>query len=104
MKTKLIKSLIAIFILCPAAAFPDNTWIVDQGGGGDFTTIQDCIEAASAGETCRVNAGTYVENIEFRYGKDLTVESSSGPEVTIIDGNSTYSVVLFIDGSQSILI
>ena len=52
---------------------------------GYFTTIQGAIDAAVDGDIVRVNVGTYVENINFN-GKDITVESVGGPELTIIDG------------------
>jgi parallel beta-helix repeat protein len=64
---------------------------------GDFTTIQGAIDAAVAGDLVVVAPGTYDENIDFM-GKSITVESSDGPAVTIIDGGARDSVVLFISG------
>ena len=40
-----------------------TTWTVDDDGGADFTKIQDAVDAASDGDTIRVGAGTYVENV-----------------------------------------
>ena len=79
----------------PAAAA--TTWSVDAGGGGDFTTIQAAIDAASADDTINVAPGTYVENIDFK-GKAVTVKSTSGPGVTIIDGGNSGTVVTFNTG------
>jgi fibronectin type III domain protein/parallel beta helix pectate lyase-like protein/IPT/TIG domain-containing protein len=58
----------------------------------NYPTIQAAINAAANGDTVRVAPGTYVENIDF-LGKEITVESESGPDVTIIDGNQTGNVV-----------
>ena len=51
---------------------------------GDFPTIQACINAAINGDECVVAPGTYNELINFN-GKAITLRSSDGPEVTIID-------------------
>lgn len=61
---------------------------------GDFSTIQKAINAASTGDTIRVQAGTYTENINF-HGKNIIVKSTDGPEKTVIDGNNSGSVVTF---------
>jgi hypothetical protein len=60
----------------------------------DKPTIQAGIKAAGNGDTVLVSPGTYVENINF-LGKTITVESSMGPKVTIIDGGGLSSVVTF---------
>jgi predicted outer membrane repeat protein len=67
----------------PSAA---TTWFVDQGGNGDFTTIQDAINAASSGDEIVVLPGVYQENIDF-LGKDLWLHSEQGPANTVIDGS-----------------
>jgi Right handed beta helix region/Fibronectin type III domain len=60
-------------------------------------TIQAAINAAQNGDTVVVAPGTYYENLNFD-GKAVTVESSSGPGATIIDGRSLGPVVTFGSG------
>jgi len=65
-----------------------------------FGTIQEQIDAAVEGEIVLIYPGTYVENINFN-GKNITVRSTYGPEVTIIDGNASGSTVTFNSGETS---
>ncbi len=71
---------------------------------GDYSTIQLGINASANGDTVLVQPGIYVENINYN-GLDITVESlflTTGDlsyiDSTIIDGNSSGSVVLFESG------
>jgi parallel beta-helix repeat protein len=65
----------------------------------DYPTIQAAIDAAVDSDTVLVSPGTYVELIDF-LGKQITVESASGPDVTIIDGNLSGTVVHIIAGAD----
>ncbi len=72
---------------------------VDQDGTGDFTLIQEAIDAAVDGDTIIVHPGTYCENIEFT-GPNISLRSvdPDDPEVvdsTVIDGGWSGSVVTF---------
>ena len=63
----------------------------------DYTAIQDAIDASQDGDVVCVLAGTYVENIDF-LGKGIEVLGVDGRAVTVIDGNSSGSVVTLVNG------
>jgi hypothetical protein len=68
-----------IFLLAISAAASNYT--VKAGGGGNYTTIQACASAMSAGDTCTVYAGTYNESVTVSAGttgnyKTITVNGS----------------------------
>jgi HYDIN/CFA65/VesB family protein/centrosomal CEP192-like protein/parallel beta helix pectate lyase-like protein len=63
-------------------------------------TIQAAINAANNGDTVLVSPGTYSEKINFN-GKAITVTSSGGPSMTIIDGGANGSVVTFTTGETT---
>jgi len=72
---------------------------------GQFTTIQSAINAAVDNDVINVSPGTYAESIDF-LGKRIRVQSTNGPELTIIDATGqNHSVVRFVSGenNQSIL-
>ena len=58
----------------------------------DQPTIQAAVAAAASGDIVLVSPGTYVENIDIQ-GKAVTLQSASGPAVTVIDGNHAGAVV-----------
>jgi hypothetical protein len=75
-------------ILSTATIANAATWHVMPGGGGDAITIQAGINLASNGDVVLVAPGTYTGagnfNINFN-GKNITVTSELGAQVTIID-------------------
>ena len=94
--------LSSIFFLLPSTLFP-ATLTVKQNGIGDYTKIQDAIDAAAINDTILVWPGTYYENISF-FGKDLVLASlylTTGDRQyinqTIIDGNKNGSVITLQD-------
>jgi len=87
MKTKILLSTTFIFIICALHAQIIHV-------PGDYTTIQEGINAASDGDTVLVAEDTYYENIKFM-GKAITVASNF-----IMEGDTNYINNTIIDGSQ----
>ena len=64
---------------------------------GDQPTIQRGINAATAGDTVLVAAGTYHESFDF-IGKDLVIKGQGGAANTVVSGDSLSPVVTMNDG------
>ena len=75
----------------------------------DYFTIQEAIEFAVDGDLVFVAPGTYFENINF-LGKEITLSSEGGADVTVIDGSEcttgaeTCSVVTMINDETELSI
>ncbi len=67
-----------------------NTLYVGGNGPGNYTTIQDAVDAASEGDTIFVYSGTYYENLQIDKTVTLTGEDKNN---TVIDSNSSGNVV-----------
>ncbi|HKC70244.1 MAG TPA: right-handed parallel beta-helix repeat-containing protein, partial [Terriglobales bacterium] len=93
-------SLLVGLVFCSFSVVAQNTIHVPS----DQPTIQAAISAANTGDTVLVAPGTYSENINFS-GKAITVTSSGGASVTVIDGGHAGSVLTFAtgEGPSSIL-
>jgi len=86
MRNKLLLLSLSILFL---TAFQVNaaTNTVKAGGGGTFTTIQACANAAVAGDTCVVFAGNYNETVSVSHsgsaGSPITFSVNPGDCVTV---------------------
>ncbi|MDY0110305.1 MAG: right-handed parallel beta-helix repeat-containing protein [Candidatus Krumholzibacteria bacterium] len=58
-------------LLCAAAA-EARTWHVEKDGSGDFTVIQDAVEAAAAGDTIRIGPGRFYEGRIWSFPSGLS--------------------------------
>ena len=99
MKSKL---LLVFVLICLNSLLNSTTWHIKQDGTGDFTTIQEGIDASADSDIVLVYPGTYFENINYN-GKNITVASlelTTGDEQyiysTIIDGQRLSSCVSII--------
>ena len=65
----------------------NNIKTVKKTGGGDFTSLQACLNAATAGWTCEIYAATYNENliatVSGKYSAPIILKAAPGEEVKI---------------------
>jgi len=94
--------LLVIFSLC--SLLDSTTWHIKLDGTGDFTTIQEGIDASVDADTVLVYPGTYYENLNFN-GKNIvlaSLELTTGDEQyissTIIDGQRLESCIRIHNG------
>jgi len=106
MKEKIFTLLLLINTLFIFA----NQITVVQDGSGDYTIIQEAINASTDGDTIIIHPGTYFENINFS-GKNICLASlglitgdDSYKYNTIIDGNNTGSAIIINSGESDVLI
>jgi serine protease len=89
--------LVSVCLLLSVLASPAVTAAGTLHVPSEYSTIQLAINAATHGDTVLVAPGVYFELINFG-GKNITVASELGPDVTIIDGMYSGSVVSFKSG------
>jgi len=101
--------LMVVFIVVSVKLYA-NIIHIDWDGTGDYTTIQEGIDASSDGDTVLVESGTYVENINYN-GKNIVVGSlffttndTSYISQTIIDANYSNSVVKFLNQEDTVAV
>jgi len=76
-----------------------RTWIVDNEGDGDFTTIQEAIDNAESGDIIQVYSGHYNEKLVVNRnsliieGKDYELGRGGDNGKPVIDGNGEGTVV-----------
>jgi len=107
MKSRIL--LLCVFVLLAGRLFA-TIWRIKQDGTGNFTTIQEGINAALDDDTILVYPGTYQENIDY-LEKSITVGSlymtthrDSLIDQTIIDGNEEDRCVTIEDCSSASLV
>ncbi|MBL6997210.1 MAG: hypothetical protein ISR75_02075 [Phycisphaerales bacterium] len=86
-------------LLCTTSSCLATTWIVDDDGKADFTSIQEAINVSSDGDVVYVRSGTYYESIDF-LGKWIQVQGEDQHN-TIIDAAGTNAPVVTFKNDES---
>ena len=90
-----VKIIISLFVFISVYQWLNSTtWHIIQDGTGDYTTIQEGINASTDSDTVLVYPGTYYENIIY-YGKNIMVAS-----LELITGDPSYIPLTIINGQQ----
>jgi len=89
------KLLLLIVLISVSVLLNAVTYHIKQDGTGNFTTIQEGINASADSDTILVYPGTYFENINYN-GKNITVAS-----LYLITGDEQYITQTKIDGNQN---
>ncbi len=104
------KLICAVTVLAVSTAQADTIYVDASCPGGDgsignpYCSIQTAIDNAADTDEIVVAPGTYFETIDFG-GKAITLRSSDGPEVTIIDATGFFHVVQCVndEGPDTVL-
>ncbi len=75
----------------PAPVLGPRTIVVAVDGSGDFRSIQEALETAKKGDTIRIKAGTYREDITI-HSKDHVKLIGDGIDQVIINGKELVGV------------
>ncbi len=86
--------ILAVLLLAAAVSGVQGATLVVAPSGGDFTTIQPAVDAASPGDTIAIQAGTYPGDIVVR--TPVTVLGTDG--VTIGTGGELAAFIIEADG------
>jgi len=105
--------LLAIIISLPLMtmqpqgdASSPSTFYVGGSGAGNYTTIQDAIDAASDGDTIYVYPGTYKENVVADKGVNIigvnaTIDGGKAGDTVLITANHTSISGFLIENSSN---
>src|SRR4030067_183410 len=85
---------ITMLALLLAGSANATTFTVNASGGGNYSRIQDAINASSNGDTILVKSGTYFENVKVN--KKLTIRGIGNPVVDA--GGSGSAITLSANG------
>ena len=92
-------AMLTLALNIKSAKSEPETWIVDDDGPADFSTIKEAIEAANPGDIIYVKTGEYYENsisIHGNQNKDGISVVGESVYTTIVYGESTHDSVFSV--------
>lgn len=89
MQSRLIATIIVSLLIGSGMAYA-NVYVVDQGGGGDFTTIAGAAATVESGATLRIMPGTYNEYVNIN--RSLNIVADAGEGTVILEGGGTHQL------------
>lgn len=86
--TVVVALLLAMAVSTPVTAKPGTIHVPD-----DYVTIQEAVNAASAGDVIFIGSGTYNENVTVN--KSVSIKGAGSPRTTVQspNGNTVFTVV-----------
>jgi len=102
-KRKAILFIFSFLLIFAASISASSAAILVVGPGETYTTIQSAIDAAAAGDTIQVKAGTYSEDITISTN-NLTLVSIDGPGLAVVDGAGVSSEIITVDSDLGVTI
>ena len=97
------RNLILLLIVIPLVSLVTASGReIRVGEGGEYSSIQDAVNASSEGDIIVVSSGTYYENIYIEGKKDITILGEDR-QSTIIDGSGK-SHTIYISSCSGIVI
>jgi len=87
--------LLLLSVRCPGIVSASRSTIYVPD---DYSSIQEAVDGASAGDTVLVRPGVYIENIDV--DKSLTIQSEGGPETTRVHAADPYDHVFEVLASN----
>lgn len=89
-----------IFAVVPftaeAVVAPEEVWVGDETKDFNFNTIQEAVDVVADGGTVIVAPGTYTETVIIDT-PNITLRSSEGRDVTIVDGDGGQVVIQVVN-------
>ena len=80
-----VAAALGLSALLAPAADAATTIVVAKDGSGNYTTVQAAVDAAAAGSTIKIKAGTYGENVTVPTTKrGLTILGATGNPANIV--------------------
>jgi hypothetical protein len=83
----LVSVLLSAVAPCLAA-----TWTVEQDGSGDFTVIQDAVDAAASGDTIAIGPGRY-DDFEEHWGAVWTLAAVLDKSLTFVGAGADQTIL-----------